>query len=680
MGMAEKSGIHYIPALDGLRALAIIAIIFFHYWPAGTGLLTGGFVGVDIFFVVSGYLITLLLFDEWQKNGKIDLKKFWLRRARRLLPAVIFLVAVIVLGASILPIVKDKLEMMNPIAANYVPDLSDELANMRMQVVSALLYFSNWYLIFRGTSYFDITARPSPFEHLWSLAIEEQFYLFWPIILVGLIFLLKKDKRFIAMSIFLLAILSAILMVIQGKASPMDARAYFGTDTRAYALMLGAALAVLWKPEKEVEMSSRLKAPAIDLFGIIGLAIMGYLCWTLIGGEINNFQGGLLMVSIATVLVITAGVRKNSFIVRPFLSNGILRWIGKRSYGIYLWHWPVFIATESAYTYPLDGWQLLLLRFTTLLVIVELSYRLVECPIRNGIVESHLHKIKVTEGKHRQKAIMQFVSAAVIVFGMIIFCSSSIVSAKPGMTSSVHFDKTKMTNKQNLVAADENTEKEDETSDEVVGEPESVTINLKSEEKVGSDGQNVTTKEKQNNMVGVQGGKPAKIVSVLAVGDSVMLGARQALEDLIPGIQVNAVVSRQFDEVARIIARLKTETKLPPIVVVHTGDNGDIEEDRFIEMMENLKDCKRVVIFNVRVPRIWKKRNNQIIAEFVPDYPNVVFVDWDNQSSERRSEIFGKDGIHIKNIRAARFYANLVKQAIGEISDDKDLKEKSISK
>jgi peptidoglycan/LPS O-acetylase OafA/YrhL len=666
--VTEGSRVSYIPALDGLRALAIIAILIFHYFPAGTGWLNGGFIGVEVFFVISGYLITTLLLAEWQKKGSVNMAQFWMRRARRLLPAVFLMIVILVLVSAILPKAKEQLEMIGLVSiAKYTPDLSGELAAIRTQVFAAVFYFSNWYFMLRGGSYFDLTERPSLLEHLWSLSIEEQFYLLWPLLLILGLRFFKDKKTPLIFSILVVAFLSAASMLVNGKGSPSDMRAYFGTDTRAYALMLGAALAILWRPKAITEKSSKIKKAVTDLVGIIGLAVIGYLSWNLTGGELYIFRGGLFLASIATLLVIFAGTSSNSWIVRPVLSSEILRWIGKRSYGLYLWHWPIFILTEPKYNYPLNDWPLFLLRLVILLGITEFSYRYVENPIRRGAIGKYLRNLWSSRDDVWVEAVLRLRLAHAAMVGIIVVGSMFMMCAQteyaPGLSPAqiiVGMNATSDFAKQNADSASDSDEKAEIISAEnITDKREDISLS----EKADYEKQNADEKEKIATS-DTDASLPVR-ESVVAVGDSVMLGARKALENEIEGIRVNAVVSRQFPEVFRVVMSLKESGKLPALVVIHTGTNGTIDEKKFVRMMEALHDCKRVAIFNLRVPRSWQEANNKILARVVPQYPNAVLIDW-HQESSTRDGIFYKDGIHLKYPKGAAFYASLARKALLE--------------
>lgn len=350
----------YLPGLDGLRALAVIVVVLYH---AGLSV-WGGFLGVESFFVLSGFLITSLLLVEWHHHKRINLSRFWIRRARRLLPALL-LVIVAVVGFILL----------------VLPNEADGLAG---DTLASLGYFMNWHLILGSTSYFDPFARPPLLQHVWSLAIEEQFYLLWPLLfIVGMHFL----RRIGLLVMVLAAALGSTLLMIWLYTPGVDpSRVYYGTDTRATALLLGSALALVWLPGAIPASQCRTVGRVLDVVGLAALA--GLLASFLFVHDYQPwlYQGGFAAVSLATAVTIAAVAHPQSRILPGILGVQPLRWIGQRSYGIYLWHWPIFMVTRPHTDIPLDGWQLFVVRLAIVLIMTELSYRLVEIPIRQGLL------------------------------------------------------------------------------------------------------------------------------------------------------------------------------------------------------------------------------------------------------------------------------------------------------
>ena len=363
-----------MPGLDGLRAIAIVAVLLYHGQDL-TGIASflepqGGFLGVEVFFVISGFLITALLLKEHRTTGVIELKSFWIRRARRLLPALyVFLAGTIALSAL------------------FATDAFDKI---RRELLGALFYFSNWLLIATDESYFEAAGRPSLFRHLWSLAIEEQFYLIWPLIVIGG---LKFGGRraLLALTVAAIAASTVLLWVLFDQVEQYGdvTSVYYRTDARAAALLIGAALAMVWRPGSD-QTSAPLRSGlrwAIDVVGVVALGLVILMQYVFTDRVIEwasytrLYHGGFLALSAATVIVIGAVSIPGSRLGWA-LGNPLLRWIGTRSYGLYLWHWPVYQLTRPRVDVDIDGYTLLFVRLGVTIGLVELSYRLIESPIR----------------------------------------------------------------------------------------------------------------------------------------------------------------------------------------------------------------------------------------------------------------------------------------------------------
>jgi peptidoglycan/LPS O-acetylase OafA/YrhL len=354
----RDSRLPYLPGLDGLRALAVLAVMLYHA-DAGP---QGGFLGVETFFVLSGYLITALLLAEWRQDGRIDLLAFWKRRARRLLPALALLLVAVLLFAVIF--------------------LSREASALFGDTLASLGFVMNWRLVFSQQSYFDPLIRPSLLQHLWSLAVEEQFYLLWPLLFaLGMRYLRPLALLCVVLGV---ALASTLLMAALFQPDADPSRIYYGTDTRAAALLIGAALALRWTPWQEAEPGSRPLAAALDIAGMLALLVLLSAYLWLDAYQPLLYQGGFAAVSLATALLIAATVYPGSWL-GAMLGIAPLRWLGLRSYSLYLWHWPVFMLTRPYLDVPLDGWALLGLRLALVCVLADLTYRLVELPVRRGL-------------------------------------------------------------------------------------------------------------------------------------------------------------------------------------------------------------------------------------------------------------------------------------------------------
>jgi len=646
--------IRHLKGLDGIRALAILLILVYHYWPTGNGISKGGFIGVEVFFVISGFIITLALIREFTSSGKINTFRFWGRRVRRLWPALFFLMAMVIFAAIEIPKFTENWEIERiekvPI---FVPDLTDETEALKNQTLATVFSVANWYFIFQGKSYFDLTGRPPLFEHLWSLSIEWQFYLIWPLILCVILKIFQKKIKRVVICCIIFALSSFLSMLMWREFFSNESRAYFGTDARCYSLLIGATLVFFWNKKHEMD------GWMIDFLGGLSLLIILFLGFNLSGTDVAVYRGGLLVCSLATGGLIISATNQKSKLIRGIFESDLLAWIGRRSYSLYLWHWPLFILTEPNYNYQIEGPELFLLRIVFLLGITEVSYQLIEKPFRAGGFEKEMQQIKETKGYRRGKNIFVFGFRSATLLVLVIFCSCSIISLNA--RSSALLAKSQIEECSEVIIKDNHSAiietdlaPPSEEALLVVADNTSKPEKKKVEEKIvkifPADSSAIIKKEKFSQRV-------------VAIGDSVMLGAKSSLEQFFASINVDAVVSRQFTEVYQVVCQMKKAEKIPDFVFIHTGTNGTIEEKSFIEMMEMLKVCQRVIIFNLRVPRIWQDSNNKIIASIVPRYPNAVLVDWQKESSARK-EIFYKDGIHLKTPNGSTFYAQLVRDAL----------------
>jgi peptidoglycan/LPS O-acetylase OafA/YrhL len=399
----------YVPAVDGLRAVAVAAVVGFH---AGLTWLPGGFLGVEVFFAISGFLITALLWAEVRRTGRIDLGHFWLRRARRLLPALLVMLAAV---ASYM--------------ALFVPD---ELVDLRDDVAAALTYTTNWFLVATDVSYFEALGRPPLLQHLWSLAIEEQFYLLWPLLFGGLAVVLKRRHGLLGRLLLLGAAASALWMYVQFVPDADPSRVYYGTDTRAAGLLLGAAAAVLWSPWRlrRTEPSASLLLDGVGLLAALGLC-GALLKWDAFAPTV--YRGGFALVSLLTVVVVAVAVHPSARLVPAMLGLPPLVWIGLRSYGIYLWHWPVFMLTRPRLDVPLTGTALMVFRIGLTVGLAALSYRFVEVPVRNGALGRGWRRFQESRGEQRLRLLrVTGVAALAVTIGLALVAGSLLRADGPG--------------------------------------------------------------------------------------------------------------------------------------------------------------------------------------------------------------------------------------------------------
>ena len=659
-GRPGGTTLSYLPGLDGMRALAVIAVLLYH---AGLAWVPGGFLGVEVFFVISGYLITALLLAEWRQTGSIDLKAFWLRRARRLLPA-LYLLLVGTLSFAVL----------------FLPE---EVARLRDDVVAALAYVTNWLLIFSRESYFEAAGRPSLLQHLWSLAVEEQFYIIWPLLLTaGLVFL---PRRYRLPAVLGGAVVSAALMAVLYQPDTDPSRIYYGTDTRAAGLLFGAALAFVWAPElirvsarydpgdrhrplqrARRHVRHRLGWTVPRLLDLVGLAALGMLVWFCLSlDEFRPFiyQGGFALVAVVTTLLILIVVHPRAQVGANVLGWGPLRWAGQRSYSIYLWHWPVFVVTRPQLDVPLEGVPLFLLRMVVTFVLADLSYRFVETPIRRGALERSWRSLREAEGLRRARLGLQWAGGTAGALAICVVLGLAVVQAEAPEQPQFATAKQKIeTDSGTASAPAEGAEELPDLPDQVppqepANAPDPSVTPPPDEEAATEDGAAGD---------GATGDEAAVATgTVSAVGDSVMVGAFEFgdLEGRIPSLtSVNAEVGFQAADAVTVLQQREAAGQLGDEVVVHIGNNGPIRAADIDEMMRIIGEDRRAVFVNVKVPRNWEWRNNRIISDGVGRYPNATLVDWYGASIER-PEIFWEDGMHLRP-EGAGLYTDLILDAL----------------
>jgi peptidoglycan/LPS O-acetylase OafA/YrhL len=615
----------YLPGLDGIRALAVIGVLLYH---ADLSWLPGGYLGVDVFFVLSGFLITSLILEEFDRSGRVDFKRFYLGRARRLLPALLLVLAVVSLAAAI--VYRD--------AARQVA--SDALAS--------LLYVNNWWYIAADQSYFEFIGRPPLLKHLWSLAVEEQFYLIWPAI--AFLVMRRFARRGVLLVAMTLAIASTGWMVWMSVTSGFPdfadpSRAYFGTDSHSMGLLVGAALATLWRPGR---MRATLSQGGTAIITAVGVAALLAVMWFfLFVGEFTPwmYRGGFLLLAGIVALLIAATSHPASPLGRA-MGTQPWRYIGQRSYGLYLWHWPIFMVTRPTLDIPLDGVPLLLLRLALTVGVAELSFRYLEMPIRRGAIGRLTKRLRNSDTPHRVRLrLAASVAAVTALVGIVVLALTLIAAPAPSLEAGLAPD---------VVAA----------MGLASGGPTEVSLDDSATD-AASDGPSTAPSGDPTPGPSSTGTAiPATSNGNLsAIGDSVMLGARSVLKETIPGTRVDAAVSRFPGAFIGRLKRYVAGDKLAPVVVLHPGTNGVIPESMMREMLDILVDSPRVVVVNDDVPRSWRAPNNKVIADVVPDYPNAVIADWYGQS-KNHPEYFVSDGIHLTPA-GARAYSALIKQASG---------------
>jgi peptidoglycan/LPS O-acetylase OafA/YrhL len=612
-GAATPARLGYIPALDGVRALAVAAVLVYH---GDLGWFSGGFLGVDVFFVLSGYLITSVLLDAWRRNGgHLGLARFYVHRARRLLPALLVMIAVT--------------------CAYVVAFLPDEASKLRGGVVASFGYVTNWYLIFHQQSYFSSLGRQPMLQHLWSLAIEEQFYLLWPLLLGVALKFWRPSRIKLAVTIFAAAAVSAILMALLYRAGSDPSRVYYGTDTHSSGLLIGAGMAVLLPPWQLQGKIGKRGPMALDVIGFTSLLV---LVWCFINvSEFDSllYRGGYLVFACVAALVVLVAVHPATTITSGLLGTSPMVWIGKRSYGIYLWHWPVFLVTRPGLDIPLTGIPLFTFRVAITVGLAAASYRFVEVPIRSGAIGRRLtalrHALQQASmpQRRRVRARIGFASAAgalttaMLGIGLAVAQPAPRPPGFPAKPANIAITTTTAPRGSAPTSA-----------------PAAATV------PVPAHSAPSTTLT------------PIPNARVTAIGDSVMLGAQTSLRRFLGDrLQMDANVSRHFTEGLNVVRQLHDAGQLGDEVVIHLGTNGSIPEDQLDEMLRLLSGVKRVVLVNTRVDRPWEQPDNDAIAAAVPRYPNAVPFDWYSAASQH-PEYLVRDGVHLSE--AGQAYYSLV--------------------
>ena len=611
----------YITGFDGIRTLAVIGVILYHLLPTQ---MRGGYLGVPVFFVVSGYLITDLLRQEWDQNGRIAVKDFYVRRLKRLYPG---MVVMLLLSAADITLFQRNL-----------------LNNLRGVVVSSLLYVNNWWQINHGLSYFDRFGNESPFTHLWSLAVEGQNYLIWPLLFI-LLMKLVKNRGTIFKIVIGCSLLSALLLAIWYSPGADPTRVYYGTDTRLFSIWMGSALAFIW-PSTHLKKEIPKKAKRVlNLAG--GLSFIGLVITFFVLDDHLSFvyYGGMLLVSLLCTILVAVTAHPGASLNR-WLTNPLFSYIGKRSYGIYLYQFPVMIFYEAKIGNVGENVLLhTLIEIVLILLISELSYRFIENPLRKFHYKDTFRTVRNWFSKpviSRQKPWL--------LPGLLV----SLVALYGIATAPVNYvDAQQQQLKENIAAnkkAAEQTQKNANGSDtESTGENSSKATEAEQSvmEKYGLTEAQV---------------KKAEELEITAFGDSVMLDATADLQEIFPKAVVDGDVGRQLYESPELIKALKEKDLLRDTVLIGLGTNGSFTETQFDNLMKEIGD-RKVYWINVRVPtQRWQNEVNSMLEKMAAKYDNMTLIDWYDLSNEHE-EWFYEDRVH-PNPDGMLQYCTLVSQAI----------------
>lgn len=566
--MAAIRSIRHIPAIDGLRAVAVIAVLLYHL---GFTWIPGGFLGVDLFFVISGYVITRLLLDSIQRSGGLDLRGFYAARIRRLLPALLFMIISTALFVGV-----------------WAPEA---IKRFLTDIPFVLTGTMNWALVYRHQDYFEAIGRPPLLQHTWSLAVESQFYLVWPLIL--LLVLKQFGKKMIPGAAIAIATVSggALLFLslrLDATNSQRVSHVYFGTDTHSIGLFLGAALAVSWIPQNLSTKITKRAQDFVDGIGVVGL--LGIVsCFLFINeSDATLYRIAFPLAGIFGCAIIVSLVHPASRFA-PLLSTKPILWIGERSYAIYLWHWIIFQVTRPTVDLAGATWALYALRILIVFALADISLRWIELPIRSGAVESWFRGMK-----YRTKKVRIRQKGSVVAGLLALIIATSLVSAN------------------------------------------ALSYGTRQREALKA---NLTTAVAQ-----IQTPNPTKS-SVWLTGDSVILGIRFDLSQQVPIGLVNARVGRQAGELITVLHHDKASMANSP-VILDLGNNNRLTRDEVVAVFEEIKNQPQIILVNTAVPRPWRDANDALIEEYAKKYPQATVIDW-REISRGHPEYFGPDGVHL---------------------------------
>lgn len=590
--------------LDSLRGLAILGVILYHI---NFNWMPGGFLGVTVFFVLSGYLITDILAMEWKRNKRIDLKKFWLSRARRLLPGMLVMLVITLAWITIFH--------------------SSLLEKMRGDSLAALFYVSNWWYIYHKLSYFDNFNQISPLNHFWSLAVEEQFYVVWPFIISLGLYYIKKQSRMILL-ICLGAFASALAMAILYEPGVDPSRIYYGTDTRAFSLLIGAVLALVWPSNRLANKIIPKARFILDVVGGIALIIILVMFWKTNQYDPFLYKGGMVLLSIATALLV-ANLAHPASRIAQFLRFRPLRWIGVRSYGIYLWHYPILTLTTPKVNAGDFSIIRAILQFLLIILIAQISWKFIEKPIRQGALRNIQFK------NLRLQNVTLGVKLALVC--SLFFTSIAVLGLLNASKAKGNYQQDKVEAVQTQPA------------------PHPVAVWEKP---------NQETPLNQGESKEANSAHPKNPLTVTAIGDSVMIDITPYLKNTFPDIRIDAQIGRQLSKAIPVVEQLKNEGNLGNYVIIGLGTNGAFTTEQLVSLIKLIGNERKIIFINTRVPRPWESIVNERLKVTVTKYPNVTLVDW-YAASAGKKDYFAPDGVHLTNV-GAEAYAVLVAKAVNQ--------------
>lgn len=575
-----------MPGLDGLRAVAVLAVILYHL---NFGWASGGMLGVGVFLVLSGYLITDLLLAERERNGTIALAQFWLRRARRLLPALWVMLCAVTLWITFLD--------------------PSQLAPLRGDLLAALLYISNWWYAFQHVSYFASFGSPAPLGHLWSLAVEEQFYLVWPLLLIAALRLVRRRELLIGI-VCLGAIASAVAMATMFQPGSDPTRVYEGTDTRAFQLLIGAALALAWPSRRLTGPVTRLRRLGLDALGAAGMAVIIVLVMTTNEYEPFLYRGGMLLLSLATLAVVAALAHPATLGGR-ILGVRPLRWIGVRSYGIYLWHYPIIVLSNPDVGAP--GPLRTALQVGATVVIAGLSWRFLEEPIRRGGLRGAISGLMPPRWAVR--GVSARLWATLGAAGLVLGASAAGLAGVIPETRTAEV----VALPPSLVVA---PGRASTSPAPLIPAPPCTAPSRRP-----SPAETPTPEPSPSPSPAV----PPEALATTVVGDSIIIDVGPYLHSLLPAAYIDGKVSRQMSELSSILAQLHASGELYPRLVIELGTNGPGWDPNQVASLLRSQDLERIVLVNSGMDPAhpdWASIINQQLDEVASQVPGATVVDW----------------------------------------------------
>ncbi|MDQ0216153.1 peptidoglycan/LPS O-acetylase OafA/YrhL/ribosomal protein L21E [Oikeobacillus pervagus] len=614
----------YIPGLDGLRALAVLSVIAYHFsfsWAKG------GFLGVDIFFVLSGYLITSTILPVQGDQLTVNLRKFWIGRFRRLIPAAYFMIM-----ATVVWVVLFNRELLNTV---------------RGDAISSIFYASNWWFIFHKLSYFDSFGSPSPLKNLWSLAIEEQFYFIWPIVLTIGLYVFKKRSK-LSIFVFIGALCSAMLMSILYEPGTDPSRVYYGTDTRSFELLIGCCLALVW-PMKRLS-SKNLSAGLRHTLNII--SIITFVIFIICIFQVDEYQaflyrGGMLLICINAAILIACVCHPVSFLGK-LLSWKPLRWMGSRSYGIYLWHYPVIVLGTPVYEIGNPVYWRVALQLVIILIIAEFSYRFIEMPIRKHGFRPFLRQyLAIDILKWRSFPLVRKVSTVLIPLVLLIFTAGIAGVGKgeePKKLMASYPTQVRINEEDSFSGSKDSVTKSSEEKESIELEKNSFDQDPGQEMELNDEQNKKASKKKKDDTSVVQEEK--SYTEILAIGDSVMIDIAASLHKLYPDMTIDGKVGRQVYQAVALVPGYANFNHPDKAVIIQLGTNGYFTNDQ-IDTLLNAFSNAHIYLINTRVPRSWENKVNDALYKKAQEHGNITLIDWHSVAINHQ-EYFTPDGVHLE--------------------------------